>query len=437
MHRPYAEQMALYRKENIVLPGGWAAAMEAEGWEVFETVYGDSASAVRWAIENNHCALLGQTIMQQLVLKEMVRAFDPDVIFLWGAFFRFPPDLRNALRSCCSKKVILTGFWGDELPHGLTYKGYFSGMDFIFCSSKAYEKKFEQADIPALTIGNCFDNTIEHAPAPKKIHPFIFSGTTGYGYPDHIGRYEKIIELMRKTDLEIWANEPNLLLSRLKNFHLKKILSRLRIKIAVMNIAARLPYVVLRGLKAFSPVAALRYVANWAVMCQEGEVRAEVLLDSQLGHPSADYFRHAKSLRQLFPKRVHRLLMNASDYYTLTESAQIVINLHRDEDADIGNIRCYEVTGLGSVLVTDRGKELAEFFEPDVDFVAFQTVDECIEKINYLLAHPDQLEQIARSGQAKTLSCHTVRHRCRQIVQKLHELINDPAVGNKGRAVGG
>ncbi len=420
-NKPYDEQIALFRRENILLPGGWAAAMEAEGFEVFETIYGDTALMAHWAIENGHHGLITQTTLQELILKEMVRSFNPDVIFIYaGVFFRLPPDFREALRHCCSKNIIMTGFWGDELPHGLTYRDYFHQMDFVFCSSTVYEKTFIEAGIPTMTIGNCFDNTIPHKPAPTKVHPFIFSGTTGYNYPDHVGRYEKIIDLMHKTNLEIWANErPDLFATRIRKLF-RVICARL------IDGVVLLPNLCLRVLQGLTPSRHVRHLTRLAVFARDAEVPGETMfLPPKGAHPLSHYFDRRKPLRKLFPKRVHRLLMNSSEYYTMVESAQIVLNLHRDEKADIGNIRCFEVTGLGSLLVTDRGQELAEFLEPDVDFVAFETIDECVQKVDYLLANPAELQRIATNGQAKTLFRHTVRHRCHQIAEKLHELTSD------------
>jgi spore maturation protein CgeB len=44
------------------------------------------------------------------------------------------------------------------------------------------------------------------------------------------------------------------------------------------------------------------------------------------------------------------------------------------------NVRMFEVTGVGSCLLTDHKKNLNDFFEPDKEVVTYSSADECIEK---------------------------------------------------------
>ena len=45
----------------------------------------------------------------------------------------------------------------------------------------------------------------------------------------------------------------------------------------------------------------------------------------------------------------------------------------------------------------------------------YLSLEECLEKVNYLLSHDSQREEIARKGQLRTLKSHTAMHRARQI----------------------
>lgn len=436
--RSFAEQIRLLKEENLLMPGGWASVMEEEGFEVFETLYNDFALQSQWCKENRPSALSMSNMANDInfqILKEQIRFFEPDVIFIYaGGFFFLIPEYIRELRSLLNKKVILSGFWGDELPKKYSYKEYFHDLDFAFCGSSIYETKFSEAGIPALNIGNCFDHTIKFPIPTKKIYDFVFSGTTGYGFVDHIGRYEKILAVMSRSNLQVWANEPQKidyakkekilhLLFRIPSPVLKFFMILLQ---TAVSIRIRLKGGLTRAISNFKIFGKVKQAVSIVLSEKSRGANAESFLKGS--HPMANYFDEKKPLRNLFPQRVRPLLINCSDYYALMAGSKLVLNLHRDEDADIGNIRCFEVTGLGSCLVTDRGHELKEYFDIDNDIVTFETVEECLKKVEFLLAHPSEIERISKNGQKTTLSRHTVKHRAQVVSEKLKELLSNPGL---------
>jgi len=409
----FDEQIAIFRSQNILLPGGWGPAMGAEGFDVFETVYDDISLQLQWAREDG--ALCGGIKARSKcgkldILKSQVKKFRPDIIFLYsGALFSVTRAIRDDLRNFLGTKVIITGFWGDELPHTYNYKDYFGGLDFIFCSSPNYKRKFDETNITAHVIGNCFDDSIPYRQNLKKAHDFVFCGVTGFGYPDHIGRYEKLSKLMSRSELKIWTNETQI-----------PHLNRNPAKYYVLDVLAKLPPPFTRCLGALGPRA--KRAVEIATQMRDTGITARPFY-SRLSHPQGDYFDDRKSLKQIFPERVSQSLPDASDYYELLSQSRLVLNLHRDEEADVGNIRCFEVTGLGSCLITDRGTGLQTYFDGDNEIVTFETVDECLDKVAYLLDHQDEIERIAKNGQRATLARHTVKHRCQEISSILKQAV--------------
>jgi spore maturation protein CgeB len=106
--------------------------------------------------------------------------------------------------------------------------------------------------------------------------------------------------------------------------------------------------------------------------------------------------------------------------YAALSRSRIAFNIHGDvAGAYAANIRMFEATGVGTCLLTDWKKNIAELFEPDSEIVTYRTTDECLEKIRWLLDHPVECAEIARRGQARTLRDHTVVQR----VGQLHEII--------------
>jgi len=96
--------------------------------------------------------------------------------------------------------------------------------------------------------------------------------------------------------------------------------------------------------------------------------------------------------------------------------SKISFNAHIDAVGEYaGNIRLFEVTGVGSCLVTDWKKNIADLFDPDYEVVTYRSASECIEKINWLLGHPEKRQDIARAGQIRCLRDHSYRQRASQL----------------------
>ena len=421
--KSFDDQIACLRRANLMLPGGWAAVMAREGYDVFETIANDARLQETWARGNKITPGPSGVDVGIDILIAQLQNIQPDVIFIYaGAFVLLSRDVRERMRAVCHKDVLITGLWGDELPAiGGSYTAFLGDLDFVFCANSSYEKKMVEAGIPAQVLGNCFDDTISYTKPAVKSRDLIFSGMTGYGYPDHIRRYELLKVLMSRTPLEIWTKEPRIPVVSL-------LFGR-----PVVWVLRRLPSGILRVLKTLARGLGLHKVARameLGISMRQSSDTAKREMGG-LFHPKKNYFIGKKSLHSSYLERVNGMLPDCSDYYSLLAGARLVLNIHRDEDADFGNIRCFEVTGLGSCLVTDRGTELAEFFDIENDIVTFESADECVEKVLQLLSQPSEIKRISDNGRRATLKYHSVAARGKTIAETLQMLHN---AAHSGRA---
>ena len=70
-----------------------------------------------------------------------------------------------------------------------------------------------------------------------------------------------------------------------------------------------------------------------------------------------------------------------------SRDARISLNRHIAEaEGHANNMRLYEATGVGSLLLTDEGSNLAELFEPGREVVTYAGVDDLVEKARHYLA---------------------------------------------------
>jgi spore maturation protein CgeB len=105
------------------------------------------------------------------------------------------------------------------------------------------------------------------------------------------------------------------------------------------------------------------------------------------------------------------------DMYRQIRRSQVTLNNHVDIAEDFaGNIRLFEATGVGTLLVTDWKANLHEMFEPGKEVVTYSTPEECAELVQYYLEHDDERETIARAGQERTLQDHTYALRMQELV---------------------
>jgi hypothetical protein len=110
------------------------------------------------------------------------------------------------------------------------------------------------------------------------------------------------------------------------------------------------------------------------------------------------------------------------DMYRLLASSRIVLNRHIAEAGEYANnMRLYEATGVGSLLVTDAKSNLRDLFEPGAEVVTYASADELVEKARHYLANEDELRTVAAAGQARTLREHTYAIRMGELVPILAE----------------
>ena len=111
------------------------------------------------------------------------------------------------------------------------------------------------------------------------------------------------------------------------------------------------------------------------------------------------------------------------DMFRLLAEARIAINRHGSIAGSYAvNMRLYEATGMGTLLLTDNGKHLADVFAPGTEAVAYETSQELVDQVRYYLEHEDERAEIAAAGQARTLRDHTYGRRMKELAALLEDV---------------
>jgi len=96
------------------------------------------------------------------------------------------------------------------------------------------------------------------------------------------------------------------------------------------------------------------------------------------------------------------------EMYQILQASKMTLNHHIGiAESYANNMRLYEATGVGTLLITDWKVNLHEVFEPGREVVAYRSPEECAEMIEYFLDHEKERQELAHAGQQRTLREHT------------------------------
>lgn len=363
--------------------------MQKLGYDCLEVVFDEPLLQEKWCQENNYPFSWNQASILQ-ILKHQIKTHKPDILYLERcAFHNLPLSFQDQCRSLFPSIRIFTGYWGAQIQNPKTFQ-YFRNVDFLFCLDAHLQRQFSQKNIPSFIIPHAWDFTGQF-PSEKEID-FGFVGMSGFGFLDHELRFQDLKYLLSQTKLKVWCEEASLPSWKL---FLKKNLSLL-LSLFPSSISS-----LIEKKGSFLP----RKLRN---LWDKEKLQA--------------WYHWEKPLFKLFPHRVFPPLYGV-DYLEHLAKTQLVFNRHVDQKEHGGNMRCFEATGVGSCLLTDRLDQMKDLFTEE-EVVSYKTIEEAKEKADYLLSHPKTLQAIAQKGQARTLKQHTTWHRCQQMDLHIRQFLS-------------
>lgn len=111
------------------------------------------------------------------------------------------------------------------------------------------------------------------------------------------------------------------------------------------------------------------------------------------------------------------------EMFKVLGQSYITLNYHIDCAEDYANnMRLYEATGCGALLVTDRKQNLVDLFATD-EVIAFEDFSGASKAISYYLGHREEGSAIARRGQTRTLTAHTYDNRMAKVARVLEGML--------------
>ncbi len=115
------------------------------------------------------------------------------------------------------------------------------------------------------------------------------------------------------------------------------------------------------------------------------------------------------------------------DMYRALARSRITLNRHINvAENNANNMRLYEATGVGTLLLTDRKDNLSDLFEVGREVLAYSSKEEAAEMVSHFISRPEEAQKIAAAGQARTLREHTYFHRMQELVPLLKRYLTRP-----------
>jgi hypothetical protein len=112
------------------------------------------------------------------------------------------------------------------------------------------------------------------------------------------------------------------------------------------------------------------------------------------------------------------------DMYQHLHDSRIVFNAHIDVAGPYANnLRLFEVTGCGSLLLTDWKSNLSDLFDVGREVVAYRDAEDCVRQARHYLEHEDERAAIAAAGQARVLKDHTFERRATELMPLLEAVL--------------
>lgn len=348
-------------------------SLGAEAWEI---IHNAEPLQNAWAKENNTDKKGYSLILEQ------ISSYKPDVVYIQDSV-NFPAGFVRSIRENVSSVKLLIAhccapFTNENLRS-------FSEYNFVLTCSQHFQSIFQKHGLKTYLFWHAVEDSFLKSikQVLKKSNEVFFVGSL-------LQRNEFHKERIRYIEQMIRGNIPLKLYGFIEQDPLALLISK------------QLAYIFVRTMR---PLGIRKPIEQNPLLHKVALLK--------------EFPKKSKYSKQLLNNLIRKEMYGLEMLQKLSEYS-VGFNMHAQVAGDYAaNIRMFEVTGAGSVLLTDNKKNIKEMFEPDSEIVTYSNPEECVEKAKWLIDNPKAAEEIAKAGQRRTFKDHTVKKRAAQ----LHNLI--------------
>lgn len=376
----FSEQMNEL-KAHTLMPGFlWAKALMNDQHEVVYYYSNAFFCQKKWAEEND--ISFNENNWEADITVEQIRKEKPDVLFSIDWSEQYGPSFISRCKAAGAKFVV--GWCGEAHPP----INFFKNHDVVFSCDPQNVKNFNAQGLKTFHINHAFSPFIsdlvneDKAIKPQSVNLGLI-GSFLVGKSFHSHRAKIISEILREIPAEVYGRiyMPD-----------KPYIGSLPKKM-MYNMALKPSYKIIE--KLTSKASQLPgYMTH-----KNFEENLKFYNDFKLIHDHA-----------------HPPLYGL-EMFKVLKTFKITLNVHSENTPYAGNMRMFESTGMGTLLLNDYKDNINDLFVPDQEIVVYKSAAEAKEKIRYLLNHEEERKKIAEAGRARTVKDHNHQKRVQQMME--------------------
>ena len=373
IHRSYSEQYDHLMATNFAWSNFFQTGLNALGNEAYEIVANATPLQKMWAIENNISPEDNALLLKQI---DSIR---PDIIFLQDSLVYSPEYIDTIRKKIPSVKQIIS--WCCS-PFKSSHFALYKKCDYVIACSQKFIDLFINEGMDCYELNHAFDlsilEQIDNVPFSDR-DDLIFSGNLVHGIEFHRNRIKLLEAISRKNcNIKYYVNSPESNLYYTTALQMSYLSAEFLSKLGLRKIVNSIP-----------------------------KLKKALLSDG---------FPRSSKPSKYFLDRIAGEPLYGIDMFNMISKFKIGLNYHGSIAGDYAaNLRMFEVTGIGTCLLTDNKSNINNFFKPDTEIVTYNNINECIEKMIWLTDNPASSKQIAEAGQRRTLKDHNYKIRAEQL----------------------
>lgn len=379
-HLSYDESQQIFFKQAYGQSDFHERQLRASGYDAHTIVFDCDEIQAKFQSKQHNAAVAGRFAGLLHQLGEL----KPSILYLENVFIFSHSELAE-LRQTLKTVRLMIGFLGSAYTVETLEKLRVFDLIVTCCGEMARE--FKAAGLTVLHLMHAFDPSVLRSiedSAGERRHALTFIGALTSGVKFHHGRNEVLSYLVKEgLPLEIFGK-------------------------------------ITQGTSHFRPaIQALTAVARWA---ERAGIVSESDLPSLFRRLHSWVPRECMRINRAVRKRIQPPVYGLRMYRALKASA-VTLNFHVKGARYAANMRLFEATGVGTCLVTDWKENMSEIFEDKTEVVTYRSKEECLDKVNWLLQHPEEALCIGRAGQLRCLNSHTYKHRAVALHQCIRNML--------------
>ncbi|MEN8119679.1 MAG: glycosyltransferase [Bacteroidota bacterium] len=377
--KSFSEQYEHLMYQSIGWSDFYSKALKKHDIDSYEIVYNALSLQQTWAKENN-------TNAKDLdILTQQIKFHQPDIIWFQDSF-SFDAEYIKFLKKEIRSVKLLIG--NSCAPYTKSNLKNLKVFDFVTTCSPVFVNDFEKNGIKPLLLYHAFaPEILSRIGEQSKEMDIVFAGSL-------IPR--KGFHFERKKFLEKIATNENIDFSFYGNLFNHRYADVIKQQ-------------VLYGLKEIIQKTGTSKFFSKSVKYKKVENLDEF----------PQYLRISKSLQKKYNGQLYGI-----DMYRKLAKAKLTFDVQGEIGGDyVATMRVFEATGIGLCLLLENKKNVQDLFEIDKEIVTFNSFDEAIEKINWLLNNKHKLSEIGEAAQARVLKDHTYDNRAEKLYDYIRNFI--------------